>query len=348
MKLLRGCGAWAPRARSLALGAGLATLLAPLAAAAPPEIDARAWLLRMRQAASSVNYQGTMVVSAGGAMSSSRVWHYCVGDQRYERLEAQDGQQQSVYRHNDEVRTLWPQSRVAVAERREALASWPALPNALDPRVLESYELRPEGHARVAGRDATVFVLAPRDALRFAQRLWADAASGLMLRADVLGPGRQVLESTAFSEVEIGVKPQPEAVLQTIRRLDAAAGEGRLEGRSGWQVLRPLQRRTQLEAEGWALRQSVPGFALAGCALRTLAHAPDAQPVLQAVFSDGLTHVSLFIEPFRPERHRVEAVQQLGATGTVARRHGEHWVTAVGDVPAATLVQLTGALERRR
>lgn len=348
MKPLLGRGARAPLAALLALGAALAAGLASLPAAAAPDTDARAWLLRLRQAASSVNYQGTMVVSAGGAVSSSRVWHYCVGDQRYERLEAQDGQQQSVYRHNDEVRTLWPQSRVAVAERREALASWPALPGALDSldaRVLESYELRHEGQARVAGRDATVFMLAPRDALRFAQRLWADAASGLMLRADVLGPGRQVLESTAFSEVEIGVKPQPEAVLQTMRRLDAAAGEGR----NGWQVLRPLQRRTQLEAEGWTLRQPVPGFALAGCALRTLAHATtDAQPVLQAVFSDGLTHVSLFIEPFRPERHRVEGVQQLGATGTVVRRHGEHWITAVGDVPAATLLQLTGALERRR
>ena len=33
------------------------------------------------------------------------------------------------------------------------------------------------------------FLLEPRDALRYAQRLWADVATGLMLRADVIGFG---------------------------------------------------------------------------------------------------------------------------------------------------------------
>jgi sigma-E factor negative regulatory protein RseB len=311
------------------------------------DADARAWLERIRQAATTSNYQGTMVFSAGGSMSSSRVWHYCVGDQTYERLEAQDGRQQQVLRHNEEVRTLWPQSRVAVAEKREALAAWSTTPQRVEPRALENYELRREGAARVAGRDAAVFLLEPRDGLRFAQRLWADQATGLMLRADVLGPGHSLLESAAFSEIEIGVKPQPETVLQAMRKLDAK-GDARPDGKEGWRVLRPPQRRTQLDAEGWALSQTVPGFKLAGCMVRAIETAGEAVSVLQAVFSDGLTHVSVFIEPFRAQRHRGELNAQLGATGTVTRRQGEFWITAVGDVPPATLKQFAESLERRR
>ena len=245
--------------------------------------DARAWLSRIHAAASSGNYHGTMVFSAGGALSSSRVWHYCVGDQTYEKLETLDGRQQRIVRHNDAVHTLWPQSRLAVVERREALAAWSTTPQRVDPKALDQYELRPNGAARVAGREATVFVLEPRDALRYAQRLWADQATGLMLRADVIGPGtgQPVLESTAFSEIEVDVEPQPQAVLQ-------------------------------------------------------------------AVFSDGLTHVSVFLEPYRPQHHRREVQARQGATATVTRRHGEHWVTAVGDVPPATLQLFADAIERRR
>ena len=324
----------------------LATLLScllPLGAGAQGNggalmADARAWLSRIHAAASSGNYEGTMVFSAGGALSSSRVWHYCVGEQVYEKQEALDGRQQRIVRHNDSVHTLWPQSRVAVVEKREALAAWSTTPQTVDPQALDQYELRPDGSARVAGREATVFLLEPRDALRYAQRLWADQATGLMLRADVIGPGaeRPVIESTAFSEIEIGVKPQPETVLKAIRKID------------DYRIVRPRQKRTTLEAEGWALARPVSGFRLAGCLRRGMETAGTNEPVLQAVFSDGLTHVSVFLEAYEPQRHRNELQVRQGATATLMRRQGDHWVTVVGDVPPSTLPLFADAIERRR
>lgn len=300
--------------------------------------DARAWLSRIHAAAGSGNYEGTMVFSAGGALSSSRVWHYCVGDQTYERLETLDGRQQRIVRHNDAVHTLWPQSRLAVVEKRETLAAWSTTPQTVDPKALEQYELRPDGSARVAGREATVFVLEPRDTLRYAQRLWADQASGLLLRADVIGPGpeRPVIESTAFSEIRIGVRPQPETVLQAIRSVD------------DYRVVRPQQKRTTLDAEGWTLARPVAGFGLAGCLKRGMETAGESEPVVQAVFTDGLTHVSVFLESFKPQRHRAEMRARQGATATVMLRRGEHWITAVGDVPPTTLELFADAIERRR
>lgn len=320
--------------------------LPPAALAAEPAAltaaEAKAWLSRMRAAASNGNYQGTMVFSVGGTMSSSRVGHYAVGDQTYEQLEALDGRQQRILRHNDAVHTLWPQARLAVIEKRETRGAWSTTPQEVDPQALEHYEFRREGDARIAGRDAAVFLLEPRDVLRYAQRLWADRATGLMLRADVIGQaadGRPVLESTAFSEINIGVRPQPEAVLQPLRnprQLD------------GYRVVRPQQQRTELEAEGWTLARPVPGFTIAGCVRRGMEAGGEGAQVLQAVFSDGLTHVSLFIEPFKPPRHRGELQAQQGATSTLMLRRGEHWITVVGDVPAATLKLFAAAVERRR
>lgn len=302
--------------------------------------DARAWLTRIHLAARTGNYQGTLVYSTGGLLSSSRVWHYWVGEQTYETLETLDGRQQHIARHNDTVHTLWPQKSLAVIEKRETLAAWSTTPQAVDPQALGQYELRREGSARVAGREASVLMLEPRDALRYAQRLWVDQASGLMLRADVIGAPaagvRAVLESTAFSAVEIGVKPEPERVLQLMRLPE------------GYQILRPPQRRSSLDAEGWDLVQPVAGFALAGSIRRGMATDSESEPVLQAVFSDGLTHVSVFMEPYQPQRHRAEVQARQGATATFMSRRGEHWITVVGNIPPASLKLFSVAFERRR
>jgi len=328
-----------PMAAAQGSGPAVVTPAAPSATGMLAPADARAWLARIHTAARTSNYQGTLVYSTGGQISSSRVWHFSVADQAYERLEAQDGRQQRIVRHNDRVHTFWPQTQVAVVEKRETLAAWTTTPQAVDPQALDHYELRREGSARVAGRDAAVLLLRPNDALRYAQRLWADLATGLMLRADVMDEAagaRRILESTAFSEVDIGVRPQAESVLQIMRKLD------------GYQVLRPQQKLTTLEAQGWALARPVAGFRLAGAMRRGMETAGDGESVLQAVFTDGLTHVSVFVEPFKPERHTAPMQAQQGATATVMTRQGEHWVTVVGDVPPATLKLFAVAFERRR
>ncbi|MBA4178836.1 MAG: transcriptional regulator [Leptothrix sp. (in: Bacteria)] len=345
----RPCPAAKPGRALLPVLALLAGLLPPVANAAPePPLaaaDARSWLTRMRSAATTANYQGTMVFSSGGTMSSSRVGHYAVGDQTFEHVEALDGRQQRILRHNDAVHTLWPQTRVAVIEKRETRAAWSTTPQRIDLQALDQYEFKPDGAARVAGRTAAVFVLQPRDQLRYTQRLWVDEATGLMLRADVIGfpdgatASPPVLESTAFSEVAIGVKPRADEVMQELRNARSL---------EGWRVLRPEQQHTELEAEGWALPRPVAGFQLAACVRRVMGAAGDRLPVLQAVFTDGLTHVSLFIEPYEAKRHRTELRARLGATGTLMQRRGEHWMTVVGDVPEATLKRFAEAVERRR
>ncbi len=303
--------------------------------------DARGWLARIHAAANGRNYQGTMVFSAGGVMSSSRVAHFCVGDQVFERIEALDGRQRQVYRHNDLVHTVWPQAGMAVVERRSLQANLPSTTQSVDPRALEQYDLKAEGRERIAGRDAFVFLLQPRDDRRFAQRIWADHETGLMLRSDVIGPARAVLESTAFSEVEIGVRAQVDSVLLPIRKLDSL------------RVLRPAHVPTQLESLGWTVARPVAGFRLASCVKRPadlqapVDGATGQANVVQAVFSDGLTHVSLFIEPFDAARHRKDIRAQFGATHSLTGRKGDSWITAMGDVPPATLRQFLDSLERR-
>jgi sigma-E factor negative regulatory protein RseB len=307
-----------------------------------PAPQARQWLQRVQLAAAQRNYQGTLVVTGAGAISSSRITHYCEGVQSYERVDMLDGQPRRVLRKNDQTLTLWPAAKVARIEQREPIQPFPALLKGSEDQLLDRYELLAEGPGRLAGHEAAVFLLRPRDGHRFAQRLWSELGTGLLLRADVLAADGRVLETSAFSELTIGAKAKPESVSAALKQLE------------GWRVLKPVHQRTELEAEGWQLKVPLPGFQLKSCIKRQLetsagtSQSPAMPDVVQAVFTDGLTHVSLFIEPLQVDRHRPGSAT-TGATHTWMQPVGStHWVTVMGDVPMATLKQFAQALERRR
>jgi sigma-E factor negative regulatory protein RseB len=331
--------------RSVALAWLASLLLAAVAQAQSPDGDplveareARYWLSRIHEAAGQRNFLGTFVVSAGGSVASARIAHFCDGRNQFERIESLDGQARQVYRHNDLVQTVWPRSRTAVVETRQAAGEFPALLSSGAERIVEFYNVKRLGEGRVAGHEANVLLLRPKDGFRFGYRLWAEKGSGLLLRAELFDERDVVLEAAAFSNVVIGVKAQPELVLAAMKRLD------------GYRVKRPLLEAIDLEREGWTLRQVPPGFRHVSSVRRSMsdAGADGVAPVLQTIYSDGLTHVSLFIEPYDAGQARREVLMALGATQTLARRQGEWWLTVIGDVPAATLRAFAAGLERRR
>jgi sigma-E factor negative regulatory protein RseB len=117
-------------------------------------------------------------------------------------------------------------------------------------------------------------------------------------------------------------------------------------------VFHPALTPTQLQAEGWTMRQPVPGFRQVSCVMRSLPDvaSSDAQPgtprVLQTIYSDGLAYVSVFIEPFNPRRHTQALQTSVGPTQTLMQQQGDWWVTVLGDVPPATLRAFAAALVR--
>lgn len=295
------------------------------------------WLLRIRDAALNRSYQGTATFSAGGVVSSSRIAHQCDGRECYDRVEGLDGRHRVQYRHNDQLVTLWPASRVAVVEAHAGLPDFPALPPDAG-RAQGWYSFRHQGFERICGLQADVLRFDPQDPHRFAQQFWAERGSGLLLRADTLGPGGEVLETSAFAELSLGRGPDPESARAPLRRLQ------------GWRVVRPSIVRTRLEDEGWTIARALHGFELLACLRRPLEPGGDdpssVAPVVQAVFSDGLAQVSVFIEPFDPARHRPSS-RVAGAVRTAANRRDDRWLTVVGEVPLSTVQWIEAALERR-
>jgi len=302
--------------------------------------EAQQWLARIHEAARQRNYQGTFIVTTGATVSSSRIHHFYEGPNQYEKIESLDGQMRQVYRYNDVVHSLWPNRRIAVIETRQVSGEFPALLSAGAERIAQHYEIRARGAGRVAGHEADVLVLQPKDSYRYGYRLWAEKTTGLLLRSEVVDDRDNVLEVSAFSDLTLNIKPRAEALVQAMRRLD------------GYAVQRPAMESIDLERAGWALKQAPPGFRHVASVRRSfVAASPSdgaAPSVLQTIYSDGLTHVSIFIEPSTSGMQRHEDILSLGATQTLVQRQGNAWLTVIGDVPLATLRAFAAAMEPRR
>jgi sigma-E factor negative regulatory protein RseB len=304
----------------------------------PAERGVSEWLMRMHEASRQRSYVGTFVVSSSaGAMSSARIWHACDGDLQIERVENLTGAPRSTFRRNNEVVTFLPESRVVRSEKRESLGLFPELLKSSESAIPEFYSAKVIGSDRVAGFDAEVVQLAPRDSLRFGYRIWSEKKTGLVVKLQTLDTEGQVLEQSAFSELQLDVPLKIDKLAQMM----AAAPEG-------WRIEKSDAVKTTAAAEGWALRTAVPGFRPMSCYKRGAAAAAGPAGTMQWIFSDGLASVSLFVEAYDRQRHQQEGLFAAGATQTLTRRMQDWWLTAVGEVPAQTLRAFAQSLERRK
>jgi sigma-E factor negative regulatory protein RseB len=293
-------------------------------------------LNRIHEAAQQQNYEGTFVYQRGATVQSSRITHAATrGDGEYESLESLDGKPRKMLRHDDDMYTFVPERHLCVVEKRQNKDSFPALLATSGEQVLSVYEPKLLGSDRVAGLDAQVLELDPKDSYRFAYKLWADSKTGLLLRAQTLDPDGQVLEQLSFSQVRIGGGVDKAPIANGIRNT------------AGWTIVRPPVQPVDMEAQGWQLTPNIPGFRKIRELRRPMASREEGQPPIpvdQAVFSDGLAAISVFVEPVE-KNSRKEGAGSNGATHVLVKRRGDFWITLLGEVPQATLQQFASTIE---
>jgi sigma-E factor negative regulatory protein RseB len=310
------------------------------------------WLVRIHDASRRRAYTGTFVVSLGADMASARIWHVCDGDQQMERVESLTGTPRSTFRHNNNVVTFFPETKVARSEQREALGIFPNFLKSNDSAIAEFYTLKSLDSERVAGVDAEVVKLMAKDSLRYSYRIWTERKSGLVVKLQTLDLTGRVIEQAAFSELNLDAPVKME-------RLAAM-----MNNTAGHKLEQVAMVKTTALAQGWALQRSVPGFTSMSCFKRPAQPAATLDPAaqqdadkaakadnagtMQWIFSDGLATVSLFVEPFDRKKHSQEGVWSMGATQTLTKRMDDWWLTAVGEVPAPTLRIFAQQLERRK
>lgn len=307
----------------------LAVLLVPTPVLAE---DGLTLLQRIAQGSRQLTYSGTFVYRSGGRVDTSHIAHSVVNGIELERIEALDGSPREVTRAGSEVKCFLPEEKLVIIENRSSQRRFPALLPAGLGSLPEFYDIRGGEQGRVAGVTSRAVFLQPRDDLRYGHEFWMDVASGLLLKANLLGARGETLESFAFTQVKIGGPLEHEA-------LKARFDSERVRVQQVWA--------TELKAEdmGWVFRSMLPGFRRVATMKRQTA--PENPESLHVVFSDGVASISVFIEP-GGSAGEAEAVSTVGPVNVYRRQMGEHRVLVMGEVPALAVRRLGDGIEQRR
>lgn len=318
----------------LASPLALATCSLSLVLAFPAQAveDAYAWLLKINQAARTLNYEGTFVYQNGGQLETMRILHRVKDGAVEERLVSLTGAAREVIRTNDEVRCYLPDQKSIVVEHRRANGkSFPAIvPDRLRD-LADNYVVELGRSGRVSGRPAQGVLITPRDDYRYGYYLWADRETGLLLKADLLNNKRNVLEQFMFTDIRIGVDiPAAALAPQT-------AGAGMVWYRNSKEGM------TQAAKPVWQATRLPKGFKLSSSLTRSMP--THAGPAEHLVYTDGLATVSVFVEKQEPGRHPVtEGPSRMGALYVLGKAVDHHHMTVVGEVPAKTVALIGNSI----
>jgi len=319
------------------LGAGVLSA-SPVQAGERVETSrARAQLQRMAEVMRSVAYEGVFIYSQDQRTETMRVVHGVVDGESREHVSALTGDNLEVYRHGQTVVCVWPDSgRVLRGQQPHA-----PLPGTIA-RALEAdneyYRVRPAGRSRIAGREANEIRVEPVDEYRYGLRLWVDRAHGFLLRSDLVTAAGETSERLMFTEIEVLDSVAPER-FDFARHLDSAA-PGAAQPAAGAGGLQDWRAGAHRDREPLLDPDLPPGFSLVG-----LIDGPSVPGHEQAIYSDGVATVSLFVDVAKDSGQLPDfSGHETGALRARAARVGDHVVIAMGSVPEATLEYMLDSL----
>lgn len=298
---------------------------------ADEEPTPREWLERMMDAVQHLSYQGTFIYLHDNQLEAMRIVHSVENDRVRESLTSLNGAPREVMRDADSVTCVIPESnQVSVDKRPPSDKFLNILPDELA-QLEDHYAFLDLGESRIADHKARLVGIVPKDRLRYGYRFFLDEDTGLPLKSDLLNERGELVEQTMFTELQVGVAeisdPYHRQSLFTYQLKNNTDTEENLldDDDSRWNFLH------------------LPS----GFRLSLKHHLPDPEglaPIEQYVFTDGLGSLSVFVES-ASTTESLNGASRLGAINAWGGPVAGYHVTAVGEVPAVTLLGVVQGMQ---
>jgi len=300
---------------------GLSSIaLAALALAAAPahadEAAAHELLSRMSRSLRNANYEGSFIYQHDGRTDALRIFH-SGGNPERERMISLTGARGEVVRDGTAIVCVQAGGEPTLFATRAESQLLPLVPSVGG--LGAEYAVATAGEDRVAGYEARIVEISPRDPYRYGYRLWLSKDNQLPLRSAVFDAARRPLEQFMFVALDVGTRPSETDLVPSGDVAGAAPPADEM----------PLATRP-----AWNIANLPPGFHLVR-AQQASGAAPASEHL---VYSDGLASVSVYIEPHALSAPvAVESAMMRGALSIHSLDAAGVRVTALGDVPPATV-----------
>ena len=310
-------------------------LIAPVAVYAGNDEAVESWLKKMSHAAHTVNYIGKFVYQQDRQLSMMEIAHAVDANGERERLLSLDDVGREVIREKDRVTCILPDRQSVVVEKgRPKLQFPPEYPvNIEHLKGIYIFELAKV--EKVAGQSAQKISIKPIDQYRYGHRLWVDINTGLLLKTHLLDEKGHLLEQFMFTEVKYMDKV-PEELLKP---------RNRGENYTWYESEDDKEMNESSSSMAWLVARMPAGFVND---MQRNHNLPNKTAVKHMVYSDGIASVSVFIEKQEKQSASLVGASRMGAVNAYGRIINDHHVTAVGEVPQATVKMITESVEVKR
>jgi sigma-E factor negative regulatory protein RseB len=293
------------------------------------------WLQRMDQALTTRNYDGTFSHWQGGRVEMLRIIHRMQDGTVSERLASLDGSGREFIRTGANLTCYLPDQRTVLVEQRPAEESLVSYFPTINDQTASFYDIREIGHMRLNRRDTHVIAVSPKDEFRYGYRLWVDGSTAMPLKSQLVDPRGQVIEQIVFASLTLS------------SRIPDAAFRPEIST-EGFQWLRndaAPHLPPGAAALAWSVASLPPGFRMTVRSAQILPGSAGA--VDHLVFTDGFASVSVFVErqPAPSGPPPVPESATVGSTSAFSTVVDGHKITAVGEVPPATVRFIAGQLK---
>ncbi len=293
--------------------------------------SARSLIRDMSMAVRQMNYDGVFIHQRGGQMNTLRLIHKSDEKGGVERLVSLTGAAREVIRDAESVRCYFPDDQAVVVEKsrpRELLSS--QLPRSLE-KLEANYQFSIVGEDRVAGRNAWVVNIKPNDAYRYGYQFWIDQKDKLLLKSELRNRTGLLLEQIMFTQLDILETVSAEMLMPSL------SGKGYT-----WHNNSKDSKADENMSSKWQVAWMPSGFSKDD---EEMYPASDNKtPVNHIVYSDGLAMVSVFIEKIESGSEMTTGLSRLGGVNAYARITKGYQVTAVGEVPQATVQRMANSV----
>ena len=289
------------------------------------------WLDRMSSVVSTMDFEGTVIRQRDGNSEAIKVVRKIVDGVVHERLVTQEGAGLEIVRVGNEVHCILPDKKSVLIEFwNDDSTLFSTLPSS-EIQFGSEYDLFLAREERVAGRTAIVLAVRPHDSYRYGHRIWLDSETAFPLRTELHSGDGELLDQLKFAEVTLNSEIPAQRLAPSIS----------LEGYTWYPE--PVRANVRNIDTDWVSRDLPPGFRPVSSTTETMAGTDDA--VTHIMFSDGLANVSVFIAETGDE-----PVNTRGAVGGTSNsfsvEQGEFLITAIGEVPAATVRRIASSMHK--
>lgn len=295
---------------------------------AAQEVTPQEWLQRMTDAVRTTNYEGTVIRLQNDTAEALKVVHVVRDGVVHEKVVTQEGNGLEIIRTGNEVQCILPDEKsVLVEEWNDQGVLFSTLPsNGI--RFGSEYDVSIVREERVAGRTAVMLAIRPHDEYRFGHRLWLDVETGFPLQTRLLGDDGKPIEQVKFADIRID------------QDIDASALAPSMSTENFRWFTQPQRTISHDIEASWDSDGLPPGFRTVSTHTEQIAG--DDETVTHILYSDGLANVSVFIEPINEKR--IARRSRVGASNSYSTRYDGFQVTAVGEVPAATVEKIATSM----